>query len=165
MQLCKAQATLQPSALDQRNCNGRRSQPVKTISCFGTGSFIQSRINQCFLKLLTVEDRPLYYSHGKLDKQRGLRLLWRGYYYRGVMSDYLSDLYDKVFEQEFSGLQRRRESDAEFTVADLKRQLKDLYAAQGDDWLGRGGVGNTTYDATIAAWESFCARWEKDESE
>jgi hypothetical protein len=78
------------------------------------------------------------------------------------VSDYLNDLYDKIFDQEFTGLGRRRESDPSFTVAGMKRQLKDLYAAQGDDWLGRGDVSNTTYDATIAAWESFCARWEKE---
>jgi hypothetical protein len=78
------------------------------------------------------------------------------------MSDsYLDDLYDRIFEQEFTGLTRRRESDAAFTVEDLKRQLQIFYAAQGDDWLGRGDVGNTTYDATIAAWESFGAQWEK----
>jgi hypothetical protein len=79
------------------------------------------------------------------------------------MSDsYLDDLYDRIFDQEFTGLARRRESDAAFTVEGLKRQLHVFYAAQGDDWLGRGDVGNTTYDATIAAWESFCAQWEKE---
>jgi hypothetical protein len=79
------------------------------------------------------------------------------------MSDsYLDDLYDRIFDQEFTGLARRRESDAAFSVEDLKRQLYVFYAAQGDDWLGRGDVGNTTYDATIAAWESFCAQWEKE---
>jgi hypothetical protein len=78
------------------------------------------------------------------------------------VNDYLDDLYNRIFDQEFSGLARRRKNDVAFTAEDLKRQLKDLYAAQGDDWLGRGDVGNTTYDATIAAWESFCAQWEKE---
>jgi hypothetical protein len=78
------------------------------------------------------------------------------------MSDaYLQELYDRIFDEEYTGLCRRRESDPVFSIEDLKRQLKDLYTAQGDDWLGRGDVGNTTYDATIAAWESFCASWEK----
>jgi hypothetical protein len=80
----------------------------------------------------------------------------------GGVNDYLDELYNRIFDQEFTGLARRRENDAVFTVEDLKRQLSILYAAQGNDWLGRGDVSNTTYDATIAAWESFCAKWEKE---
>jgi hypothetical protein len=74
---------------------------------------------------------------------------------------YVQDLYDRTFDQEYAGLRRRRECDPSFSVEALKRQLDDLYRAQGDDWLGRGEAGNTVYDATIAAWECFCASWEK----
>lgn len=82
-----------------------------------------------------------------------------------MINSYYDELYKKIFEQEFSGLEKRRANDRLFTPDDLKRQLNDLYEAQGGDWLGRGEVGNVTYDATIAAFESFCAAWERARGE
>jgi hypothetical protein len=75
---------------------------------------------------------------------------------------YLDTLYETVFDREFSGLQKRRETDVSLTLGDLKNQLQHLYISEGDDWLGRGEVGSTTMAATIAAFEAFCASWEKE---
>jgi hypothetical protein len=66
-------------------------------------------------------------------------------------------LYQKIFEDECTGLERRRENDGLFSVADVERTLKDLYVLDGADWLGRGEVGDITSAATIAAHEHFAA--------
>jgi hypothetical protein len=70
--------------------------------------------------------------------------------------------YRGTFEGELRGLQRRRETDPALTVEDIEGTLKHLYIMDGSDWLGRGGVGDLTMAATIAAYEQFIAGWKAE---
>jgi len=68
--------------------------------------------------------------------------------------------FEEVFEEELRGLFRRCRSDPHCNVEDLERLLKNLYIMDGADWYGRGDVQDITMAATIAAYESFIARWK-----
>ncbi|MDR1326062.1 MAG: hypothetical protein LBK00_08510 [Treponema sp.] len=70
--------------------------------------------------------------------------------------------YNKTLEQELLGLERRRASDPKCTIEDIEGTLWHLYILEGDDWLGRGEAQDITMAATIAAYESFIARWKKE---
>ncbi len=77
-------------------------------------------------------------------------------------TQWIDEKYQEVFEDELTGLQRRRERDPSCTVADLEGVLKNLYIMDGNDWIGRGQVQDTTLSATIAAYEHFIAEWKKE---
>jgi len=67
------------------------------------------------------------------------------------------ELYWRIFDEETRGLERRRQIDPDFGVESLLRLLQDLYQLDGQDWLGRGEVGDITSAATLAAHERFAA--------
>jgi len=75
-------------------------------------------------------------------------------------ADWRDAKYQEVFEQETTGLDRRRASDPELTVADIEAQLKHLYIMEGADWAGRGELQDTVLAATIAAYEHFICEWK-----
>lgn len=64
-------------------------------------------------------------------------------------------LYEKVFNEEWTGLARRMETDPSCTASDLRAMLRHFYEMDGSDWLGRGEVQSLNLSATIAAYESF----------
>jgi hypothetical protein len=70
--------------------------------------------------------------------------------------------YREIFEQEFRGLGRRRETDPACALEELEGTLKHLYAMDGADWSGRGEPQDTIMAATIAAWEAFIAGWKAE---
>lgn len=69
-------------------------------------------------------------------------------------------LYQKTFDDEYRGLERRRASGKNRGTDDLRGMLKHFYGMEGSDWLGRGEARNITLAATIAAYESFIANEE-----
>jgi hypothetical protein len=75
-------------------------------------------------------------------------------------ADWRDAKYTEVFEGEIRGLSRRRDSDPTCTVQDLEGILRHLYALDGSDWTGRGGVQDVIMAATIAAYEQFIAGWK-----
>ena len=79
-----------------------------------------------------------------------------------VSLDWREISYNKTLEQELLGLERRRASDPTCTIEDIEGTLWHLYILEGDDWLGRGEAQDITMAATIAAYESFIARWKKE---
>jgi hypothetical protein len=83
----------------------------------------------------------------------------------GVSVEWKDVKYREIFDQEIRGLQRRRESDPNCTVADLEGVLQHLYIMDGADWYGRGDVQDIIMAATIAAYEHFIAWWKMDSGE
>jgi hypothetical protein len=69
--------------------------------------------------------------------------------------DWRDALYQKTFDDEYRGLQRRCASDKNCGADDLRGMLRRFYEVEGSDWIGRGEVQNITLAATIAAYESF----------
>jgi hypothetical protein len=74
--------------------------------------------------------------------------------------DWKDKKYAEVLESEYKGLERRRELERGLEKASIERQLKDLYVQEGNDWLGRGELGDIVLTATIAAYERFVHDWK-----
>ena len=72
--------------------------------------------------------------------------------------------YNKTFEGELRGLQRRRACDPALTVGDIEGTLRHLYIMDGSDQGGRGSVQELTMAATIAAYERFIAAWKAEKA-
>ncbi|HOT91263.1 MAG TPA: hypothetical protein PLJ78_05665 [Anaerolineae bacterium] len=69
-------------------------------------------------------------------------------------------VYEQTFETIYAHLEEQRRTDPTFTPDKIRQFLKDAYARQGDDWIGRGVIENKKLDAVIAAYECFLAEWE-----
>jgi hypothetical protein len=76
--------------------------------------------------------------------------------------EWQDETYNHVFEEEITGLKRRITHDNTTTVADLEGTLKNLYISEGNNWEGRGPLGDTVISAQIAAYEHFIAEWKKE---
>jgi len=72
-------------------------------------------------------------------------------------SKYLEQLYDSTFESVYEALADLARRDPMCAVQQIRGILKSLYVRQGNDWAGRGVVGDTGIDASIAAHESMLA--------
>ena len=68
---------------------------------------------------------------------------------------------EEVFESTVKGLENRRRVDSEFSLSDVKSALNHLYILEGNDWMGRGELGDIVSSATIAAYEHFQNEWER----
>lgn len=66
----------------------------------------------------------------------------------------------EVFESTLKGLENRRRVDPAFTLADARSALEHLYVLEGNDWLGRGELGDIVTSATISAYEDFIFEWK-----
>jgi hypothetical protein len=75
------------------------------------------------------------------------------------------ELYQKTFQEELVGLERRLEYDANCGASDLEGILKQLYIMDGSDWLGRGESASTVLDAQIAAYELTISRLRPSKNE
>ncbi|OJF76045.1 MAG: hypothetical protein BKP49_09535 [Treponema sp. CETP13] len=68
--------------------------------------------------------------------------------------------YNRIYNEELRGLERRRENDKSLTIEELQGILDSLYIIDGNDQDGRGPLGDTTISAQIAAYEHFIGEWE-----
>jgi len=73
------------------------------------------------------------------------------------MTGYLDERYDATFESVHGVLVELVQRDPEQTERHIRQTLKSLYIRQGNDWTGRGAIGNAGLDASIAAHESILA--------
>ena len=78
----------------------------------------------------------------------------------GESTDWEDRAYTYIFEEEIRGLKRRKAHDPSLTVDELKGILDSLYTSEGNNYEGRGPVGDITIAATIAAYERFIIDWE-----
>ncbi|MEN6499461.1 MAG: hypothetical protein ABFC65_02875 [Rectinema sp.] len=78
------------------------------------------------------------------------------------MAEWHDEKYKEIFDGILSGLHRRRAIDPSFSIEDAENQLAHLYILDGNDWLGRGALGDITSEATIAAYELFIHQWKAE---
>jgi len=81
----------------------------------------------------------------------------------GDTTDGIDHKYRHVFEEELTGLQRRRAHDPSCTVSDIEGTLKNLYIMDGNNWEGRSEMIQAALSATIAAHELFINEWKKEQ--
>lgn len=81
------------------------------------------------------------------------------------LRDWEERRFDEIFDQTMHHLKQLRAHDPGFNLEKLKGMLEAEYVNQGNDWAGRGEVGNISSEATIAAYQQYLARWEKEEKE
>jgi hypothetical protein len=77
-------------------------------------------------------------------------------------TDWREVKYQDVYMGIMQSLEAQRLHDATFTPAAAEGILQHLYVLDGNDWLGRGDVGDIVSNATIAAYESFIASWKAE---
>jgi len=77
-------------------------------------------------------------------------------------NDWRDVKYNETFEAELRGLERRRASDPDCTLADIEGKLRHLRILDGADQGGRGGVQDAVMAATIAAHEVFLSQWKAE---
>jgi hypothetical protein len=70
-----------------------------------------------------------------------------------VIENYYEETYDSVHEGLITLIQKNS-CEAE---KHIKGILESLYVRQGNDWTGRGALGNASLDASVAAYESILA--------
>lgn len=80
----------------------------------------------------------------------------------GPSTDWRRTKYNEVFEGTLSLLAYRRARESGFDVADAERILGHQYVSEGNDWGGRGDLGDIIMSATIAAHEHFIAEWKRE---
>ncbi len=68
--------------------------------------------------------------------------------------------YERAFHETCVQIEMRRGSDPSFTREALRGMLESAYVDEGNDWQGRGALGDTILSATIAAYEHVLAEWE-----
>ncbi|MBQ9494993.1 MAG: hypothetical protein IJR50_05060 [Treponema sp.] len=74
--------------------------------------------------------------------------------------DNLENTYKTCYEDELRLLERRQKRDKNLTLEILENTLQCLYAADGNNWDGRGALQQTAMDAQIAAYETFITNWK-----
>jgi len=78
------------------------------------------------------------------------------------ITGYLDRLYDATFEAVYRELWEQARRDRAHAEESIRQTLKSLYVWQGNDWLGRGAVGDAPIDALIAAHECVLAELRTD---
>jgi len=73
------------------------------------------------------------------------------------MTSYIDELYEETFESVYGSLLEMVQRDPEQAERFIRGVLKGLYIRQGNDWTGRGAIGNAGLDASVAAYESVLA--------
>jgi len=76
--------------------------------------------------------------------------------------DWEEKKYQEVFDDETRLLVRRRMSDVDCTIDDIRGMLEALYVLDGNNIDGRGVVQQISLSATIAAYEAFIHQWQKE---
>lgn len=73
------------------------------------------------------------------------------------MTAYIDERYDDTFDSVYTLLHELATRDPAVADQQIRRTLKSLYVRQGNDWTGRGAIGNAGLDASVAAHEAVLA--------
>ena len=80
-------------------------------------------------------------------------------------TDWEEQGFNEIFYQTIHHIERLMEHDDSFSLEKLKGMLEAEYTHQGNDWAGRGEVGNISSEATIAAYQQIIAQLEREREE
>ncbi|MCE5255850.1 MAG: hypothetical protein LLF89_03280 [Spirochaetaceae bacterium] len=69
---------------------------------------------------------------------------------------------EEVFEGTLKSLENRRRKDPQYTLQSAQSELDHFYIQDGNNWLGRGELGDLVMSATIAAYEHFIFEWRSE---
>ena len=81
------------------------------------------------------------------------------------LTDWEEQRFNEIFDQTIHHIERLMEHDDSFSLEKLKGMLEAEYTHQGNDWAGRGEVGNISSEATIAAYQQIIAQLEREREE
>ncbi len=73
------------------------------------------------------------------------------------MTAYIEERYDETFDSVYTVLSDLAQQDPLAARRQISQTLKSLYIRQGNDWTGRGAIGNAGLDASVAAHEAVLA--------
>ena len=65
------------------------------------------------------------------------------------MTAYIDERYDDTFESVYAVLQDLTQKNPVQAAQHIRQTLKSLYVRQGNDWTGRGAIGNAGLDASV----------------
>lgn len=69
---------------------------------------------------------------------------------------------EEIFEGTLKSLETRRRKDPHYTLQSAQAELDHFYIQDGNNWLGRGELGDVIMSATIAAYEHFIFEWRRE---
>jgi len=78
------------------------------------------------------------------------------------MIDLKEKHYHDTFEAVTAQLTMRRRLDKDFDLNECIKLLQTQYINDGNDFVGRGILGDIVQQATIAAYEAFIVEWENE---
>lgn len=73
------------------------------------------------------------------------------------MVTFIKENYDETFTSVYAALSEMVRQDPDRAQQTIRGILKGLYVRQGNDWTGRGVIGDAGLDASIAAYECILA--------
>jgi hypothetical protein len=73
------------------------------------------------------------------------------------MTTYLEENYDDTFASVYAALAEMVRKDPERARQTIRGILQGMYIRHGNDWTGRGAIGDTGLNASIAAYECILA--------
>lgn len=73
------------------------------------------------------------------------------------ITGYINERYEETFSTVYGALNKLANQDPEHAEQHIRQTLKSLYTRQGNDWTGRGAIGNAGLDASVAAHEAVLA--------
>lgn len=76
--------------------------------------------------------------------------------------DWEEKAFNTEFEQALIQVDQLRKIDPSFTIDSLRNMLETAYVHQGNNWTGRGSVGDISQEAVIAAYQQYLAQWERE---
>lgn len=69
------------------------------------------------------------------------------------MTDFVDDHYESTFEMFYDYLSDMLKNHPDSIEDHIRQTLKSLYVRQGNNWTGRGAIGDARLDATVNAYE------------
>lgn len=72
------------------------------------------------------------------------------------------DLYRDTYEATIKAIEYRRNSDPEYTIEELRRQLETMYIIEGNNYGGRGLSAQIDLEATIAGLQVALNQWQNE---